>query len=88
MSTLIPDRLTQLLRALDNLPYAGRLDAIVAEVLETGGSYPAAPTQTPEFQHVWALDLHGITATGPDEAAMIENWCCAAHARAGDKQAA
>lgn len=88
MTSLIPDRLTHLLRRLDTLDLSARLDAIANEVLETGGTYPDRPTDAPDFAHVWVLDLHGIAATGPNEAAMIENWCCAAHAHLKTQKAA
>ena len=88
MTSLIPTRLTQLLHRLEGLEFDHRLDAIANEVLETGGAYPDRPAGAPGFDHVWVLDLHGITASGPNEAAMIENWCCAAHAHLKTQEAA
>ncbi len=88
MQTQIPDRLTALLRALDRIPYAGRIDAIVNEVIETGGIYRVPNPTTAGARYFCELHLHGITAHGGDEADMITNWIDAARAATSQGEAA
>lgn len=88
MTALIPDRLAALLRALDRIPYAGRLDAIVNEVIETGGVYRVPNAASAGARFYCELHLHGVIGTGRDEAAMIENWIKAARAHMARRKAA
>ncbi|RBW63038.1 hypothetical protein [Ruegeria sp. A3M17] len=78
MNDLINDKLARLLTDLDNLPYMGRRDRIVNEVLESSGVYMIPNEAMPGRQFICVLDLHGIRATGTDEADMITNWIDAA----------
>lgn len=88
MHTQIPDRLTALLHALDRIPYAGRVDAIVNEVIETKGIYRVPNPATAGARYFCELHLHGITAHGNDEADMITNWIDTARAARAQGDAA
>ncbi len=74
MNSLINDPVARLLSDLDQLPYAARRDRVVTEVLETAGVYVVPSTLAPGQNFICVLDLHGIRATGGDEADMIINW--------------
>ncbi|MCA0905155.1 hypothetical protein LCM27_01950 [Ruegeria marisrubri] len=79
MNDLINDQLARLLNDLDHLPYMGRRDRIVTEVLETNGVYLIPNTLQPGARYICEITLHGIRATGGDEADVITNWIDAAH---------
>ncbi|WP_300067802.1 hypothetical protein [uncultured Ruegeria sp.] len=74
MNDLINDQLARLLTDLDHLPYAGRRDRVMNEVLEANGVYFVPNPAVPGIRFVCVLDLHGIRANGGDEADMITNW--------------
>jgi hypothetical protein len=81
MNGLINDQLARLLTDLDNLPYAGRRDRVVNEVLETNGVYLIPNAQDPGARFFCEITLHGIRATGGDEADAITNWIDTARER-------
>lgn len=81
MNALINDRLSRLLTDLDNLPYMGRRDRIVTEVLETDGLYTLNGAEIANPAFLCELWLHGILAIGEDEADVITNCIDAANAQ-------
>jgi len=74
MNSLINDQLARLLTDLDGLPYKGRRDRVVNEVLETSGVYYIPNATMPGARYYCEITLHGIRATGGDEADVITNW--------------
>lgn len=68
-----PDRLCTFVASLELLSCTAQHDAIVAEVLETGGSF-TAPTGSGWDSHLFRLSLHGTTAYGGTEKRVIRNW--------------
>jgi hypothetical protein len=79
MNLILNDRLRQFLINLECLHCAGQHDAVVAEVMETNGSFDAPSGRR---SHLWDLHLHGISSTGASAEEAIANWKRLAHATA------
>lgn len=76
---LLNDRLTAFLLNLECLDMAGRRDAFMNEVIETGGSY-VPPADAAQSSHFFEIALHGVNAYGASEEEAIRNWTKAAKA--------
>ncbi|QOL81100.1 hypothetical protein [Pseudooceanicola spongiae] len=72
------NRLAAFLTNLECLDIAGQRDALVSEIVETGGRYDAPP-ETPHALHLFEISLHGVSASGADEADAFRAWKRAAH---------
>ncbi|QOL82796.1 hypothetical protein [Pseudooceanicola spongiae] len=72
------NRLAAFLTNLECLDTAGQRDALVSEIVETGGRYDAPP-ETPHALHLFEISLHGISASGRDEADAFRAWKRTAH---------
>lgn len=82
MTAALHNRLAQFLSTLDRLSPVALQDAVVNEVIETGGSYCPPPPEGSDAwaSHLFEIALHGVTATGMSEAEAIRNWRKAAQA--------
>ena len=67
------NRLAAFLTNLECLDDAGQRDALVSEIVETGGRYDAPP-ETPHALHLFEIRLHGVSASGTDEAEAFRAW--------------
>tara|TARA_R110002126_G_scaffold216367_2_gene362428 strand:+ start:4578 stop:4850 length:273 start_codon:yes stop_codon:yes gene_type:complete len=76
---LLHNRLAAFLTNLECLDMAGQRDALVGEILETGGRYDPPP-ETPHARHLFEISLHGVSAAGTDEADAFRAWKRAARA--------
>lgn len=68
---MLHDRLPNFLMTLELLDAAGRHDAFMNEVMETGGSLTSPQRNQ---SHLWEINLHGQVATGHTEEEAIRNW--------------
>ena len=73
------NRLAAFLTNLECLDTAGQRDALVSEIVETGGRYDAPP-EMPHALHLFEISLHGVSASGHDEADAFRAWKRAARA--------
>lgn len=62
---------------LECLDTKGRVDAVVNEIMETGGTY-TPPQPSTSSSHLYELQLHGIPAMGFSMEEAIRNWLKAA----------
>lgn len=74
-----PD-LQDFLLNLECLNTAGQKEAIMTEVIESGGTY-VPPTRGNWSSHLFEIALHGVNAYGASEDEAIRNWKKAARAQ-------
>ncbi|MFW2541506.1 hypothetical protein ACN2XU_02610 [Primorskyibacter sp. 2E107] len=70
---LISDCRSALLLRLAPLTGTALRDAVLNEVMETGGTW-IAPTATGASSHLFELSLHGVTAFGGSVDEAIHSW--------------
>lgn len=71
------DRLTSFLLNLECLDCSGQRDAVINEIIETGGTYtPARPQGDRDTwgSHLFEISLHGVYGSGQCEDEAIRNW--------------
>lgn len=73
------DRLEQMLDSLELLDKISQHDAIINEVIETGGWF-GAPNSMPSAPHrLIEITLHGVTAYGACASEACHNWIASAN---------
>jgi hypothetical protein len=71
----IHNRLHGFLETLDRCNCEDQKDAIMNEVMETGGTYvPHSDGADNWASHLFELNLHGVEAYGHSETDVITNW--------------
>ncbi len=80
------DRLPSFLLNLECLDMAGKIDAFINEVIETGGSYVAPADNDTWASHLFEISLHSVSATGANEEEAIRNWIRAARCHLPDSE--
>jgi hypothetical protein len=73
------DRLEQILDSLELLDKIGQHDAIINEVIETGGWFEARKSMPSAPQGLIEITLHGVTAYGACASEACANWITSAN---------
>ncbi|HCO91077.1 MAG TPA: hypothetical protein DIT40_08905 [Alphaproteobacteria bacterium] len=82
MTAILHNRLAAFLLNLECLDMAGQRDAVINEVIETGGTYCPPPPEGSDAwaSHLYEIQLHGIAGYGHSEAEAVTSWKKAARA--------
>lgn len=73
------DRLEQMLNSLELLDKIGQHDAIINEVIETGGWFGAPKNMPSAPQGLIEITLHGVMAYGACASEACANWIASAN---------
>ena len=73
------DRLDQLLNTIELLDKIGQHDAIINEVIETGGWFGAPKSLPSAPQGMIQITIHGVTAYGVCASEACHNWITSAN---------
>jgi len=68
------ERLDKFLRGLDGKDATERKDAVITEILETGGTYNAGPEGRVGSDYAFLIHLHEISAYGTNDGEAIDSW--------------
>ena len=73
------DRLEQMLNSIELLKKTGQFDAIINEVIETGGWFGTPKNMPSAPQGLIQITLHGVTAYGACASEACANWIVSAN---------